>query len=77
LTNEGREKASDLVIPSSELAVILKNLTIYADYSVTVKALNLAGDGPQSDVYQAKTLEGCEYSFTKTIKQRFGEKMQT
>jgi len=54
LTNEGREKASDLVIPSSELAVILKNLTIYADYSVTVKALNLAGDGPQSDVYKQK-----------------------
>ena len=50
--------AKHIVAQATELTWLLTDLAIYSDYAITVRALNLAGEGPPSGAVYAKTKEG-------------------
>ncbi|XP_052268400.1 protein sidekick-like [Dreissena polymorpha] len=52
------ESAKVKVVQATKLSHSLEGLAIYTDYAITVRALNLAGEGPPSTPVYAKTKEG-------------------
>lgn len=47
--------------------MILVGLDIYTEYAISVQAINLAGEGPKSQVIFEKTLEGCKIFYLHFI----------
>ncbi|OWF40124.1 protein sidekick-like [Mizuhopecten yessoensis] len=56
MTMDGLPSAVQIIV--REKQALLQSLQIFANYSVTVQAYNLAGEGPKSNIFYGRTLEG-------------------
>ncbi|XP_069123043.1 protein sidekick-like [Argopecten irradians] len=56
MTADGSGTGVQIIV--REKQALLQGLQIFANYSVTVQAYNLAGEGPKSNIFYGRTLEG-------------------
>ncbi|KAL4239205.1 Protein sidekick-2 [Mactra antiquata] len=45
-------------VTKREKSVVLTDLDIYTEYAISLQAINLAGEGPRSEIFYQKTLQG-------------------
>ncbi|WAQ96469.1 SDK-like protein [Mya arenaria] len=58
LNSSSSDTAKRQAVQASEDSLVIKDLAMYSDYGITVRALNLAGEGPHSPPVHTKTSEG-------------------
>ena len=57
-TSQASGETKNLNTTGNETSLELKNLSVYTNYSFAVKAWNMIGNGPNSELVMNTTLEG-------------------